>query len=117
MIRTKDNSPENRNQAVTAALNIACVIENGGYIPTDLERANTKQYGRYWWFDDERPTTIQGKRAHLCSAGNNAFARVEYLNKDGWYYAEIAFAHKYNQKFASACEAAICAAVRGTEII
>lgn len=73
-IKITGKDPGQFKNNLTAALNVACVVAMGGYLPTEQDRKEPFTSGKYWW---RGGLEIHGNRFDLYPLVNDYHANIK----------------------------------------
>lgn len=108
-IRITSNSPTVQKVRFRGVLNAACLLANGGILPSPEDIAAPKWRGIYWYRDEYT--------VHLCGVANNKWAFIESETET---YCEIRFKYRDDRPeldWAGHVCRALAASFEGVEIL
>ncbi len=85
-IKITSNSQGIQTVRVLGVLNAACLLANGGIIPSPEDIDDAGRRGIYWYRD--------GDQVHLCGVANNKWAFIESETETS---CEIRFKYRYDR--------------------
>jgi len=90
LLKISAKTPELLSEYLEHIMNAACVMCMAGYIPTEADKSDPEQSGRFWF---------RASRFHLHPAGNDYWANVQ---EEGDNFIVLTFRYRYDKEEAFA---------------